>query len=59
MGVTDEVPVGFENIRLDLSVDGDLDEDTQAALRKYIEQYCVVYQTLETPPAVETTWTFQ
>lgn len=59
MGVNDEVPVGFEDIRLDISVDGDLDEDTQAALQKYTEQYCVVYQTLENPPEVETRWTFQ
>lgn len=59
MGVNDEVPVGFENVRLDVSVDGDVDADTQAALQKYTERYCVVYQTLETPPAVETTWTFE
>lgn len=59
MGVTDEAPVGFEDIRLDVSVDGHLDEDTQAALQKYTEKYCVVYQTLETSPAVETAWTFQ
>lgn len=59
MGVTDAVPVGFGDIRLDVSVDGQLDEDTQAALQKYTEKYCVVYQTMETPPAVETTWTFQ
>ena len=59
MGVTDAVPVGFGDIRLDVSVDGHIDEDTQAALQKYTEKYCVVYQTMETPPAVETTWTFQ
>lgn len=59
MAINDEVPVGFENIRLDVSVAADLEEDTQAALQKYTERYCVVYQTLETPPAVETKWTFQ
>jgi uncharacterized OsmC-like protein len=59
MGIDEEVPVGFEDIRLDVVVDGDLNEDTQAALRTYTEKYCVVYQTLEDPPEIETTWAFQ
>ena len=59
LGIDGEVPVGFEDIRLDVSVDGDLDEDTQATLQKYSEQYCVVYQTLENPSGVETTWSFE
>lgn len=58
MGVDDDVPVGFHDIRLDVSVDGDLDEDTRSALRKYTERYCVVFQTLEDPPGVETRWEF-
>lgn len=28
MGVDDEAPVGFEDLRLDVTVDGDIDEDT-------------------------------
>ena len=59
LGVDREAPVGFEAIRLEIAVDGDLDEDTQAALQKVTERYCVVYQTLETPPGVETEWTFE
>lgn len=59
MGVDDEVPVGFENVRLDVTVDGDLDEDTRAALQKYTERYCVVYQTLENLSGVEPSWTFE
>lgn len=43
LGVDDDAPVGFEDIRLDISVDGELDEDTQTALQKYTERYCVVY----------------
>ncbi|ACM57783.1 OsmC family protein [Halorubrum lacusprofundi] len=58
MGVDDEAPVGFEDLRLDVTVDGDIDEDTRSALRKYTEKYCVVYQTLADPPDVETNWTF-
>ena len=57
-GVDDEAPVGFEDLRLDVSVDGDVDEDTRAALQKYTEKYCVVYRTLADPPDAETTWTF-
>lgn len=59
LGIDTDVQVGFEDIRLDVSVDGDLDEDTQAALQKYTEQYCVVYQTLENPPGVNTSWSFE
>lgn len=59
LGIDEGVPVGFEDIRLDVSVDGDIDEETQAALEKYTEKYCVVYQTLADPPELETTWAFQ
>lgn len=59
MGVDDDVPVGFQDVRLDVSVDGDLDEDTRAALETYTERYCVVYQTLAAPPSIETTWSFE
>lgn len=59
MGVDEDVPVGFEDLRLDVTVDGDLEEDTKAALQTYTERYCVVYQTLENSPGVETDWTFE
>lgn len=59
MGIDEEAPVGFEDIRLNVSVDGDVGEDTQAALQKYTEKYCVVYQTLADPPEIETEWAFQ
>lgn len=59
LGVDRDVPVGFEDIRLDVTVDGELDEDTTAALQSVTERYCVVYQTLESPPGIETSWTFQ
>lgn len=59
MGIDEDVPVGFEDIRLDVSVEGDLDDDVQAALQKYTERYCVVYQTLANPPDLETEWSFE
>ncbi|MDZ5811299.1 OsmC family protein [Halorubrum sp. AD140] len=58
LGIDDDVRVGFEEIRLDVTVDGDLDEDTRAALQKYTERYCVVHQTLADAPEPETTWEF-
>lgn len=59
LGIDSDVPVGFEDIRLDIVVEGDIEADTKAALEKYTERYCVVYQTLIDPPAVATSWEFQ
>lgn len=59
MGIDEDVPVGFEDIRLDVTVEGEVDEETRAALREYTEKYCVVFQTLEDPSGVETEWTFE
>lgn len=58
LGVDSDIPAGFTDIRLDVTVDGDIEPDTQAALQKYTEKYCTVYETLENPPGVETTWSF-
>lgn len=58
LGVDEDVPVGFQDVRLDVTVEGDVDEETAAALQKYTERYCVVYRTLVDPPAIETEWTF-
>lgn len=59
LGIDESVPVGFEDIRLDVTVDGDIEDDTAEALQQYTERYCVVYQTLTNPPAFETNWTFE
>lgn len=59
MGIDEDVPVGFEDVRLNVTVSGDIDDDTKAALQRYTERYCVVYRTLENPPGVETDWTFE
>ena len=40
-------------------VEGDGEEETAAALQKYTERYCVVYQTLTSSPGLETNWTFE
>jgi uncharacterized OsmC-like protein len=57
LGISKEVPVGFEQIRLqfDISAPGATVEQLQA-LRDKTEQYCVVMQTLVKPPAMKTEW---
>src|SRR6185503_13342181 len=45
LGVSKEVPVGFQNIRLRISLDTDASEEQVATLIRLTERYCVVYQT--------------
>jgi uncharacterized OsmC-like protein len=52
LGVDREAPVGFSAIRLSFELDGDLDAEQTATLRKLTERYCVVYQTLAHAPAL-------
>jgi uncharacterized OsmC-like protein len=53
LGVVKEAPVGFRAIRLAFALDTDAEEEKLATLMKLTERYCVVYQTLRTPPAIE------
>ena len=55
LGVSKEVPVGFQTIRLEFVLDTDASEDQLATLLKLTERYCVVYQTLAHPPALAVT----
>jgi uncharacterized OsmC-like protein len=58
MGITKEVPIGFERIRTTFDVVApDATEEQLDALREKTEQYCVVLQTLVRPPKLETEWT--
>lgn len=57
LGVSRDVPVGFERIRLAFDVDApEATADQVRALREKTEQYCVVMQTLAKPPRIETRW---
>jgi uncharacterized OsmC-like protein len=57
LGLSKEVPVGFEEIRLSFELDApEADADQIAALRKLTERYCVVMQTLTRPPGLVTEW---
>jgi len=53
LGVSKEAPVGFRAIRVVFALDSDGDDEKLATLLKLTERYCVVYQTLRTPPAIE------
>ena len=53
LGVSKEVPVGFQNIRLRFDLDTDANEEQLATLLKLTERYCVVYQTLARPPKID------
>jgi len=52
LGVAKDAPVGFRDIRLSFDLEGDLTEEQRATLLKLTERYCVIYQTLKTPPPV-------
>src|SRR5215216_5123572 len=53
LGVSKEAPVGFQNIRLRISLDTDASEEQIATLIKLTERYCVVYQTLVRAPEIK------
>jgi uncharacterized OsmC-like protein len=57
LGISRDVPVGFESIRLRFDVDApDATEEQLRGLREKTEHYCVVMQTLTKPPRIETAW---
>ncbi len=52
LGVSKDTPVGFTAIRLQFALDTDASADQLATLEKLTERYCVVLQTLRTPPVL-------
>lgn len=55
LGLSKEVPVGFQNIRLQFTLDTDATEEQLSTLLRLTERYCVVYQTLAHPPVLAVT----
>ncbi|HEV3148819.1 MAG TPA: OsmC family protein [Chthoniobacterales bacterium] len=53
LGVSKDVPVGFEQIRLQFDLDTDAGEEQLATLLRLTERYCVVYQTLRHPAKID------
>jgi uncharacterized OsmC-like protein len=50
LAVDREAPVGFREIRLSFELDTNANEEELETLLKLTERYCVVFQTLSTPP---------
>jgi uncharacterized OsmC-like protein len=50
LGVAKEAPVGFREIRMAFELDTDAGAEQLDQLLKLTERYCVVFQTLRTPP---------
>jgi len=53
LGVSRDVPVGFQRIRLRFELDTDAPADQLAKLLELTERYCVVLQTIRSGPVVE------
>lgn len=53
LGVSKDVPVGFERIRLRFDLDTDASAEQVATLIRLTERYCVVYQTLSRPAKID------
>jgi uncharacterized OsmC-like protein len=57
LGVSGDVPVGFERIRVRFDVEAPAATPEQLRnLREKTERYCVVLQTLTSPPAIDAEW---
>jgi uncharacterized OsmC-like protein len=55
LGVSKDAPVGFQNIRLEFTLDTDASDEQLETLLRLTERYCVVYQTLVRPPTMAVT----
>lgn len=53
LGVSKDVAVGFQRIRLHFDLDTDANEKQLTTLLRVTERYCVVYQTLIRPSKIE------
>ncbi|HUC09299.1 MAG TPA: OsmC family protein [Stellaceae bacterium] len=53
LGIERNAPVGFGEIRLRFTLDTDEPEERRQSLLKLTERYCVILQTLRTPPRLE------
>jgi uncharacterized OsmC-like protein len=55
LGLVKDVPVGITDIRLRLEIDTDAGDEQLATLLRLTERYCVIFQTLRTPPRLSAT----
>ena len=55
LGLAKDVPVGITDIRMRFEIDTDAGDEQLATLLKLTERYCVIFQTLKTPPRMSAT----
>lgn len=53
LGIAKDVPVGVTDVRLRFEIDSDASDEQLAMLLRQTERYCVIFQTLRTPPRME------
>ena len=57
LGISKDVPVGFESVRLNFNIAApNATPDQLRVLQEKTEQFCVVMQTLQHPPKLQTIW---
>ncbi len=56
LGVSRDAPVGFSAIRLTFELATGASEEQLETLLRLTERYCVVLQTLRSPPKIETSY---
>lgn len=54
LGVSKDVPIGFQKIRFVIDLDTDAPPEQVDKLIQLTKRYCVVYQTLSQPPEITT-----
>jgi uncharacterized OsmC-like protein len=54
LGIAEDVPVGFKEIRLQFDVDTDAPQDKLNQLLEVTERYCVIFQTIQNSPKTST-----
>ena len=59
LGVSREVPVGFQRIRLKFELNTDAPIEKIQKMVELIERYCVVYQTLKTSVDIKTEFSLE
>ncbi len=57
LGISKDVPVGLQTIRVKFAIDApQATKEQLQALHEKTEQYCVVFQTLLSPPKIASEW---
>lgn len=52
LAVDKETPVGFQNVRVHIDLDTDATPEQLATLQKLTQRYCVIYQSIASPPTL-------